>query len=251
MALDGVGGRAHGRAGCSGGWRHAAALHGLSDDRALPVEVLVTFGRHLTDRQWVSFPQERDGVRGVSTGAEPPRTRVEDTVLDLCADSTDAQCVAWITVAVQRRLTTVQQMVGAMNRRTRLPHRRLIQDLLGDVANGVHSPLEHRYLIDVERAHGLPPASRQHRSPGRNVFVDVAYLQFAVLVELDGRVGHTGDGAWRDRGPDNAHAHQGSVTLRFGWSEISDEPCAVALQVGEVLVNRGWGGYPSKCDRCR
>ena len=63
----------------------AAVLHGLEEGEPAPIEVLIPFGRRVSNRPWVVFAQERNQVRNSSGRAEPPRTRVEDTVLDLCA----------------------------------------------------------------------------------------------------------------------------------------------------------------------
>jgi len=46
-----------------------------------------------------------------------------------------------------------------MEGRKKIRHRSLVLDLLAETASGVHSPLEQRYLHDVERAHGLPAAA--------------------------------------------------------------------------------------------
>jgi hypothetical protein len=45
--------------------------------------------------------------------------------------------------------------------RARVRWRADMLQALEDVADGVHSPLEYRYLRDVERAHGLPTGKRQ------------------------------------------------------------------------------------------
>jgi very-short-patch-repair endonuclease len=161
----------------------------------------------------------------------------------------DAACVDWLTRAVQRRLTTPEALLTALERRNRLPKRKLLAAVLGDVASGVHSALEHRYLHDVERAHELVPGHRQFSRPGRAEFIDIAYLKYGLIVELDGRVGHLG--RHRDRRRDNAHTRTGLRSLRFGWHEITEDPCGVALEVAELLIGLGWNGYPARCPRCR
>ncbi len=228
----------------------AATLHGLADEELLPIEILVPFGVRLADREWVRFRQERVGVRAFSTRAEPARTRIEDTVLDLCADGSEADCISWVTSAVQRRLTTVDDLRKGMGRRARQPHRKLLVSLLSDAASGVHSPLEHRYLHEVERAHRLPDGRRQQPRAGRHEFVDVRYAKYGLVVELDGRVGHLGSGAFRDRRRDNSHTRTGTFTLRYGWHDVTADPCSVALDVAEVLIGLGWDGYPGKCPNC-
>ncbi len=233
------------------GGRGAAVLHGLDDTEPMPIEVYIPFGRRVTNRSWVTFVQERGYVRARSTRQDPPRTCVEDTVLDLCAAGSEAAAIEWITTAVQRRSTTTTALAAALVRRSRMRNRAVIKRLIGDVASGVHSGLEYRYLHDVERAHGLAPGVRQGRRPGGAGFLDVLYEAYALVVELDGRVGHVGEGRWRDRRRDNFHIRTGLRTLRFGWHEVTREPCEIALEVAEVLVGLGWVGYPSRCPRCR
>jgi very-short-patch-repair endonuclease len=230
----------------------AAALQGLLDEQRLPVQILVPNGLRPVPRAWAVFSQERDGVRARSSRAEPPRTRVEDTVLDLCASGSEEACVDWVTTAVQRRLTTPEALRDAVVRRGRLRHRAMVMSLLHVVDSGVESPLEFRYFHNVERAHGLVAGARQRQRPGRNGYIDVLYEEFAVVVELDGRVGHVGaSDAFRDRRRDNSHTAVGLRTLRFGWREVTGDPCGVAAEVAEVLIGLGWGGFPARCPRCR
>jgi hypothetical protein len=87
----------------------------------------------------------------------PPRLTAEDTVLDLSASASEADLVAMVTKAAQSRRTTPSRLLEAMNERGRCRHRRLLADILNDVAVGAESPLELKYLHDVERPHGLPP----------------------------------------------------------------------------------------------
>jgi very-short-patch-repair endonuclease len=122
---------------------------------------------------------------------------------------------------------------------------------LADVAAGAHSPLELRYLRDVERAHGLPSGSRQHavvRSGGR-YFDDVRYPEYGVTVELDGRVAHPDEACWRDMRRDNSSVLAGRRVLRYGWADVAGRPCAVAAQVVAVLRAAGWRGAPHGCHR--
>ena len=122
--------------------------------------------------------------------------------------------------------------------------------MLSDVAKGVESPLELRYLRDVERAHGLPEGQRQRYRGGLRHRTDVSYDEFAVLVELDGRLGHEGAGRFRDMRRDNDFALRALLTLRYGWPDVVDRPCEVAFQVATVLADRGWTGLFGRCHRC-
>ena len=225
----------------------AARLNGLTEDEPEPAEILIPFGARLADRDWVTFRQERPGIRSISR-SEPPCTRIEDTVLDLCGAGTTASAIDWITTAVQRRLTTPEQLTRALQRRQRIPHRKLITGIIRDAADGVQSSLEYHYRHDVELAHGLPTGIRQRSRTARNEFIDVFYEEYALVVELDGRIGHVG--RLRDRRRDNVHTRTGSPSLRYGWTETTQESCAVAMEVAEVLSIQGWPGYPTRCPRC-
>ncbi len=228
----------------------AATVHHLQDAESLPIEILVP-GRLPTVPSWARFAGDRAAGRGGSTRGFPPSLNLVDTVLDLAARGSAEQAVGWITTAVQRGLTTPQALTKGVARRVRLRRRALIVAVIADAAQGVHSNLERRYLTDVERAHRLPAADRQLRPRGPTRYLDVAYREQRVLVELDGRLGHTSvaDRAG-DRQRDNTHSVADWPTLRYGWAEVSQDPCAVAAQVGGLLMDRGWVGPVQSCQRC-
>jgi very-short-patch-repair endonuclease len=157
--------------------------------------------------------------------------------------------IAWLTKACQRHRTTTARLAQALDQRARHRWRDLLVDALGDVAGGVESVLEYRYVRRVERPHGLPRARRQRvvRTGGRRRRTDNDYEPFGVVVELDGRLGHEGEGAFRDRTRDNDTAISGRVTLRFGWADVDAQACEVAEDVAVVLWARGWRGKLKRC----
>jgi hypothetical protein len=156
--------------------------------------------------------------------------------------------VNWLTMAVQSRRTTPKRILQAAESRHFLPQRALVRAVLGDVAAGARSPIEFDYLNLVERAHGLPTGRRQ--ASRRGTEVDVRYDPYGLLVELDGRLGHTGMGRFRDMHRDNVATTDGLATLRYGKADIFGVPCEVADQVGRNLMLRGWEGPGHACDRC-
>ena len=228
----------------------AAYGHGLLDDAPAPVEVLVPHGSPARSRLHWSFVHERAAARSPKCTGSPPRLLVPDTVLDLCDGAAEQRVVDLVTTAVQRRLTTPEHLQRALGRRTRHPHRALLADLLADVGEGAESPLEIRFLRDVERAHGLPAAARQVRSTDGTARRDAYYEEFGVLVELDGRRGHEGTGRFRDMQRDNAAVREALVTLRYGFGDVAGRPCAVALELADVLIQHGWTGLPTRCPVC-
>jgi very-short-patch-repair endonuclease len=234
------------------GGRAAAFLQDLVPKPPDQIEVLVPASRAAPAVSGVwYFRRERVGVRSRASVGSPPRLTVEDTVLDLIddPDGTARDVVNWLTIAVQARKTTPERILRAARGRHFLRHRGLVEDVLVDVRAGVRSPIELDYLRDVERAHGLPVGRRQVGR--RNTEVDVYYEDYGLMVELDGRLGHTGMGRFRDMRRDNAATTDGLATLRYGKADVFGIPCAVAQEVGVNLARLGWRGVPRQCDCCR
>lgn len=115
-------------------------------------------------------------------------------------------------------------------------------------AGTVRGNLELAHLRDVERAHGLPRGRRNRYRGGLRHRSDVGY---GVLVELDGRLGHTDEGRFRDFRRDHDFALRALLTLRYGWHDVAEQPCEVTNQVSTVLQGRGWSDLPARCRRCR
>ncbi|NLH71110.1 MAG: hypothetical protein GX454_13210 [Brooklawnia sp.] len=223
----------------------AARLWELTTQEQMPISIVLPHSaRARADSSWWEFTRRRSSFRIVGN---PPRLSLEQTVLDLCGLE-PAQSAHWVTQAVGSRRTTVPRLRAELADLHRHPARRQLTQLLADVGRGAQSPLELVYLRDVERAHGLPAGRRQARSGGYRV--DVAY-GFGLVVELDGRLGHVGAGAFRDMDRDNFHAMHGVETLRFGWQQCHAEPCRVATMVAVRLQALGWAGEISSCRRCR
>lgn len=223
----------------------AARLAGLTD--AEP-DIILTFvgDRDISNRPgWVFVRSSRRG-RG-----EPARTDVADTVLELCSRAPSAdEVVSLLADAVSGRRTTVSRLRESLAGRPTIRQRAVIADVLGDVADGVHSPLERRYARSVEAAHGLPRGLRQvHSAHGHRG--DVLYREYGVLTELDGRAHHLGRAALDDVDRDNAFLLEGVITLRFGWRQVVGDPCGTAQVVGDALAARGWPGLVRPCRRCR
>ena len=214
------------------------------------IEVLLPAPGSCTVRGPWRFVRESPGLRSARSVGEPPRLGVLDTVLDLADVGDEADVVELLTQAQRRRLVSATALLAALDGRTQHRHRKLLVDLLADVAEGVESPLELQYLREVERPHGLPEGRRNRYRGGLRYRTDVGYDQYLLLVELDGRLGHEGASRFRDFRRDNAFAVRALLTLRYGWYDVVHRPCEVAAQVALVLQQRGWDGVPSRCRRC-
>ena len=229
----------------------AAELHRLTDTPAETIHMTVPHDRRISAIEGVSLHRSARVVQAVQAHAYPPRTNIEETVLDLAqaAMSLDDVC-GWVTRAIARNLTDETRLRQAMTVRPRLRWRADLHELIVAAAGGDHSVLEFRYHRDVERGHGLPESARQvpfTRPDGRRGFRDRVYTEYGVVVELDGRLAHPAENQWKDKARDNAAAAEGRQSLRYDWAQVTRQACATAAEVARVLKRHGWDGRPRPC----
>jgi very-short-patch-repair endonuclease len=228
----------------------AAELWGLIKRPAPVIHVTIPARRLVSAPPGVVVHRSGRVERARHPSLRPPRTRVEETILDLTQLETNLDnCYAWLARGVNARLTTVERLLDAMAQRPYLRHRRLLREGLGDVASGCRSVLEWSYLHRVERAHGLPAGERQVpvRRGTAHQFLDVRYPHYRTRVELDGRAAHPFHERFRDMRRDNAGVRAGDATLRYGTADVAGRPCDVAREVAEVLRAHGWTGAYRSC----
>lgn len=234
----------------------AAELYGLVDQPSEQIFVTVPATQNPARRQKITGLVIRRSSRigqARHPSLSPPRTRVEETVLDLVEAAPDFdEAFTWICRAVGRRRTTVPMLAAAAAARKRMRWRAEVTAALADVADGVHSLLERRYVTGVERAHGLPRATRQAKrretgGRGKTTYIDNLYADYDVCAEIDGNTTHPADQRWSDIRRDNANTARGTATLRFGWPDVTQHRCRSAMLVGAALRRRGWTGTLRPC----
>jgi hypothetical protein len=170
-----------------------------------------------------------------------PRTRIEDTVLDLAgAAATFEDAYDWISRAVSRQYTTAGLLRDAVGERKRMRWRKWLDGALADITGGVYFHVEWHYGKDVELAHGLPKGVRQASRviDGEKHLKDVLYDDRGLCVELDGRICHGDKRAAKD-----------VRTLRFGHVDVTERACTTAALVAAALHGAGWDGTPRPCRR--
>jgi len=230
----------------------AAEVLGLTDRRHPVIQVAVPASRRVRPPQGVAihyssfdYPRWRP-QRGV-----PPHTFYAETIIDLvgAADNLD-DVVAWVSRGIARNLVGEVQLKAAVRARRRFRWRDQIDEVIDCVVGGSHFPLEFRYDRDVERAHGLPPATRQAKfvkPDGSKGFRDRYYEKYGLIVELDGSQFHPAEQHGRDRARDNEAAATAGATLRYGWADVTRASCATAGQVYHALRKRGYQGGIRPC----
>ncbi|MEO5608120.1 MAG: hypothetical protein ABIQ61_06650 [Ornithinibacter sp.] len=124
-------------------------------------------------------------------GAGIPRTRAAVAAIRAAHwASTDRQAALLLVLPVQQRLCTGAQLIEAETLVRGRNRRRLIRVLVRDVADGAHS-LGELDLVHACRRRGLPEPARQEvrRLPGGRAYLDVAWRESRLAVEVDG-AGH-------------------------------------------------------------
>ncbi|GAA4785344.1 hypothetical protein GCM10023200_19050 [Actinomycetospora chlora] len=236
----------------------AAELHGfLKPDLGRPVHLTVPYGTSDFRSDGLRVHRSRAFAHIGETGSFPPRTNRTHTVLDLAVAAPDAADAVRVlhTCALDARVHP-----GALERAVELRrpprHRRAINDGIGLLRDGVLSVLEHRYLVDVEQAHGLPVGRRQVPVlvDGVRRYEDVAYdlPGGRAIARLDG-FGFHGDQqiALIDRRRTVAAALERTFSVPFGWTEVTSFACRTAREVESLLRPLGWIDPFQSCPSCR
>jgi hypothetical protein len=189
------------------------------------------------------------GQRAVWT-VGPPRLRYDDAAIAVaCRAATDLDALRVLADVVQGRRSTAARLASELGSRRRVPRRAWLTSVLGDIAQGSCSVLEHGYLARVVRPHGLPEGQRQVRDGrgDRVAYRDVEHAD-GLVVELDGRLLH--DSA-RQRDADLERdldaALVGKETVRLGWGQVFGRECTTAGKLAELHRTRGWTGRPHPC----
>jgi hypothetical protein len=231
-------------------YQTAGELYGLVPKPGGPIHVTVPVGRRTGPIRGALVHHSRSIDKTRHPVFRPPRTRIEETVLDLTqVAATMDQAFDWLARAVGRGLTTEAHVRTALVDRQRARWRGDLLIALDDIADGARSVLERRYITGVEQGHGLPAARRQARivTGTQSRYVDNLYDEAGLAVELDGRTSHPPEQRRADSRRDNDHASLGIVTLRYSWLDITARPCTVATEIAGILDQRGTTARLRRC----
>ena len=235
----------------------AGEAHGfVKPDPGRPVHVTVRYGCSVARHHGIKVHRSRAFAHIVDGQSDPPRTSRVHTVLDLAVAAPDAEEAT--RRAHQFALDArVHPLALARAAELRRPPRfaAAIDVAVGLLRDGVLSALEHRYLVDVEQAHGLPPGVRQ--APilvdGVRRYEDIAYdlPSGRALVRLDG-FGYHRDSrtALLDRRRSVAASIEGTPWLPFGWDEVTRTACRTTREVEALLRRLGWNDELVRCPSC-
>ncbi len=227
-----------------GGLSHGTALdaYGLPVASPLPIHVTTAAAVHHIHQRTLRV-HRREGFRPSAPFCVlrdgVPVVQLDQALVESWPLWTGPEQRAPAIAAVRERMTT------AVRLRTKVPPnlrgRRELLALLDQLAGGLHSELElwgHAHVFDHP---SLPPARTQHplRVGGRTFYLDRAYLDEMVAVELDGRAYHSApDARERDIRRDADVARTGWLTLRFSHARLTQQADRVRAELREVLATR-------------
>jgi very-short-patch-repair endonuclease len=129
--------------------------------------------------------------------------------------------------AVRQRLCRADDLQFELGRRPRLPERAEFARFVQLLRDGCRSELEIWGCLEVLRSPGMPPFVQQRAVTvaGQRFFLDAAYDEVLLAVELDGAAWH-GSRQQREKDirRDALVATIGWQTLRFGYARMTAEP---------------------------
>ncbi|GAA1707343.1 putative AbiEi antitoxin of type IV toxin-antitoxin system [Propioniferax innocua] len=170
-----------------------------------------------------------------------------DVLLDVSESLPSRAVIGWFLDCLREGQVSAQRLRHLLDARARHKHRWFLHGVIADAVTGIESALEHQYVTQVEKPHGLPIPQRQvviagHRS-------DAWFPEQRVTLELDGWNYHK-DTIRADAHVDAKRAALGIVPLHIGWEDVIAEPCRTAQMIADVLRTRGWLGSASRCRSC-
>lgn len=171
-----------------------------------------------------------------------PRTKNQvATVRAAIWARSDKQAALLLTMSVQQRLTTPEQLVTELLLVRRDRRRAVIADVITDLLDGVRSLGEHEFA-QLCRERGFPEPTRQalRRGTGGRYYLDVCWEDWGVVVEIDGIQHSWAGNVVADALRHNAVALGNALVLRLPLLGLRAAPDDFFEQIEQALLSRGW-----------
>jgi len=177
-----------------------------------------------------------------------PVTTVPRTILDLAALQDRRNVERALHEAEVRRLQDRLSVFDLMRRYPGRPGSRLLEEVLADpLAKGVPVNDFEDAMADLISRHGLPtPRYNPDLVVGGRCFrPDCLWSAQMLIVELDGAAVHRTQKAFEhDRERDRILLAAGYRTIRVTWTQLHDEPDAIASDIRNALVSAKLASSP-------
>jgi Protein of unknown function (DUF559) len=183
------------------------------------------------------------GPEDVHPVKAPRRTRTARSIADAAAwMPTGRGALAVVAAGVQQRLVRAGDLEAVLVRHRRLRRRGMIADALRDITGGAHALSELDFTRQVIRRFKLPEPTRQmarRDENGRRRYIDVAWDDWKVVVEIDGAQHMDPLHQWDDMDRSNELEIDGYLVLRFPAWMVRRHPEYVAGRVRAALRAAG------------
>ncbi|MFC5175670.1 hypothetical protein [Nocardioides taihuensis] len=223
----------------------ALKASGLEKFEVDKVRVSVPRGARIRRVRGIDVRQTRrwdDDDRAPGSGVPRSRPEVAAVRGALWARS-DRQAALLVTMAVQQGLCTAEALALEMLRIKRDRRRRFLHAVVLDLLGGARSLGEIDVALECRRR-GLPEPSRQvvRRGPNGTYYLDVAWEEWGVVLEIDG-IHHS----WAQNVVQDALRHndvtlQRDLVLRLPLLGLRVAADDFFDQVERALRSRGWQG---------
>lgn len=219
----------------------AAGLRHFEVDR---IRVSIPRGARVWRRRGYDIRQTRRFDIGDRSADRLPRSRnaVAAVRAALWARS-DKEAALVLTMAVQQRLTTAEDVGEEMLRIRRDKRRAFLHAVILDLLGGARS-LGELDLVGELRRRGLPEPSRQVIRRGKNgkYYLDVFWDAWGVVVEVDGIQHSWAENVIGDAVRHNDIALSRDIVLRLPLLGLRLEPDTFFEQIAQALREGGWRG---------
>lgn len=176
-----------------------------------------------------------------TTGSGVRRSRPAMAVLRAASwAASESAAGTLVAMSVQQGLVPPAFIAAALELVPRLPRRRLICEVLGDVSDGAHSLGELDFAAMCRRRR-LPKPSRQVVREGARgrMYLDVRWHDAGLVVEIDGAHHYLGDNPTRDALRANELALEGDTVIRIPVIALRTAPDPFFEQIERCLRKAG------------
>lgn len=212
----------------------AAGLTGLGDE---PVHVSVHMLKRAPEVEGVVVHKVSRRLVDDCVSVGLPRTRPALAALRAAQWAvSDRQAALFLTMSVQQRLVTGEQLRSAHEQYVGRRRRALVKTLIDDIVDGAQALGELDFAA-LCRRRGLPEPERQAvvRGQGGRWYLDVRWRE-GLVVEIDGRQHFEGVAPVLDMLRQNEVSMQGDLVLRIPLLGLRLEPEAFLDQVAHALA---------------
>ncbi len=215
--------------------RSAAARLGFAPEPAGPIHVTVS-GRDVRSRSGIIVHRSRLTSAEVWMVDGVPVTSPARTLADLAATEPVAEVEQLLIDARVARVVRDAELWAELGRTSRMPGRARLRELLRDESEeGYSRSRAERRMRSLIRDADLPRPEFNARV--RGFMVDCLWARLRVVGEVDSESFHGHRDAFHeDRRRDQVLAAAGFIVIRITWRQLTSEPLAVAVRLGQALA---------------